>query len=176
MVRRLAEGETGFTLVEFLVSTALMLLLFSTIVLYHKVSFDLWKANNSKTEIQQQARIALDRLLQDLERAESLYIKRGVDSWRKMRTEESIELKEQVRLKIVLPEPQGNGHGEVYYYRLKDTLIRSFKEGHNPIAQNISVLEVTADKRSGLLHVILVASLDDCEISLMTSVYSRNTP
>ncbi|MGI6574540.1 MAG: PilW family protein [bacterium] len=175
-VKTMGKGQEnkGFALVEVLIASVLFGLFFVTAILYYRTAIDLWKYGNQKTEVQQQARIALERLVTDLQQAAIVEVRAdGKSAWQEITSGLITELTGQTRIKIVIPQKDEDVPVTVYYYRQGDTLIRS-TGGHNPIALNITKVELVC-REACLCQIRLTACINnDVETELETTAYMRN--
>lgn len=147
--------EKGFTLIEVVVVSVFLALIIATVALYYTTSVRLWKRSNDQTEVQQQARIALSRLVADLQQATSVSFEPGGD-W--------------LELKITQP---GGEMSIVRYYRRGNSLIRD-TGGYNPVAMYITQLEFNTSDNERLIKINLAAAKDGVESRLETTVFLRN--
>jgi len=172
--------ELGFTLVETLIVTALLSIVFTTVVLYYHTAYGLWEKGNSQAEVRQQARIALARLVSDLQQTKSLrYRPLNNKSWRELPAGFTLKLQEGYVLQLYIPEgTEGEQELEVHYYlsvseEKELTLIRD-TGGNNPIALDIVALELRLEEEGPLADIELVAAREGAEARLVTAAYLRN--
>ncbi|HHW55218.1 MAG: type II secretion system protein [bacterium] len=171
----------GFTLVETIVVTALVSIIFTTVALYYQTAFGIWDKGNRQGELQQQARIALTKLVSDLQQTKTLrYQPRGTASWRDLPAGHVLVLLHGgSRVQLSIP-PVKDGEPDLkvdYYISTTEsgeiTLIRH-TGGYNSIALDIVQVELRLREEKPLVEIELVAAREGAEVRLVTSAYLRN--
>lgn len=165
----------GYTLVETIIVTVLVSIIFTTVALYYQTAFGIWERGNNQTEVQQQARIVLTKLVSDLQQTKFLRFRpRGTVSWRELPADFALKLQEGPELLLCIPPGEGQEQDlQVRYYFVDHSLIRS-TGGHNPIAMYIDSLALRLDEEAPLVSIELVAAMEGVEARMVTSTYLRN--
>lgn len=83
-MKKILQRQQGFTLVELLVGMSLMVLLLAGIFGLLFTSFKAWQTGSNRTDIQQNARYAMDIMIRDLQYASKITINtppNSIDLW-----------------------------------------------------------------------------------------------
>lgn len=158
------RDRRGITLVETLVVLVLIGIIMAALTTFLTTSLNLFGRGDRQTEVQQQARIAMNHLRNDLTAARSVEVS---------------DVNAGGTLVALIERPvQGESEElEVRYTLENRTLYRDFKGSKNPIALEMETAAVnSAEGTGGLFQVRVVSEKGEARAELETKVKPRNIP
>ncbi len=153
------HNRRGITLVETLVVLVLTGIIMATLMVFFTTSLNLFGRGDRQTEVQQQARIAINHLRNDLTAAIAQDVETGTGG--------------QVVSLERLEAGQGGPDQVAVNYTLENgTLYRQSKGSKNPVALHVETVEV--DMEGSIMDIRVVAAKDEVRTELTTRVQARN--
>ena len=149
--------KNGFTLIELVLTLALLGLILACLYSFYLAGLKSWQRGIEQAELQQSARIAMDTMIRELQKAEQFSLHNG---------------NSEIRFRIP-------GDSRTMRFRLlNDELVwESYPTGsvgyfHNKVALGIKELSFAAE--GNLIAITLVAKSDRCTVSLSSRTRPRN--
>ncbi|MDY6826634.1 MAG: prepilin-type N-terminal cleavage/methylation domain-containing protein [Bacillota bacterium] len=150
--------EKGFTLIEVIVTLALLSMVLTTLYSFYLFGLQSWQRGIDQTEIQQSARIAMDTMIRELQKAEEFSLHN-----------------ENSEIRFHIP-----GDSRTMRFRLlnNELVWESYPSGsigyfHNKVALGIE--ELSFATRGNLIAITLTAGSGEGSVRLSSSIRPRNT-
>ncbi|OPL11142.1 MAG: hypothetical protein AVO34_03360 [Firmicutes bacterium ML8_F2] len=150
--------EKGFTLIEVVVTLTLLGLVLTALYSFYFFGLQSWQRGIDQTEMQQSARIAMDTMIRELQKAEEFSLH-----------------KDNSEIRFHVP-----GDSRTMRFRLlNDELVwESYPSGsigyfHNKVALGIKELSFT--NQGNLINLTLTAGTGEVSVRLSSSIRPRNT-
>lgn len=157
----MAECEKGLTIIELLVTFAIMGFIIAAIYSFYFAGLNSWQRSVDRIDYSQNARIAMDKMIRELRYASEITIH---DHGREIRFKAPHDSKRTLRFRLVGRELVFDSFptGSTYYF-------------NNKIALEIIELYFLIDQ-SGLVRIKISSGNDSSTVLLSGAVYPRNFP